>query len=194
VLRASVEYLLPSTLVSLLAAPVGGQLVRRRGPRFVLLLASLAGAGGFGWLVADHSHSFSVIGGGALVGVAIAFGYAAMPAIIVGSVPRHQTGIANGINSISRSTGSAIGSAVVTTVLASKTVPHLPPGVPALPAESQYTLSFAIAGVAMALVAVVAWVGLRHIHVAAHHQEVEMPVASGTETDQVEQAVGAARG
>ncbi|GAA3070776.1 hypothetical protein GCM10020000_64160 [Streptomyces olivoverticillatus] len=32
VLRASVEFLLPSTVVSLLAAPVGGQLVRHKGP------------------------------------------------------------------------------------------------------------------------------------------------------------------
>lgn len=188
VLRASVEYLLPSTLVSLLVAPIGGRLVGRRGPRAVLMLAALAGAAGFGWLVADHAHSFSVIGGGALVGVAIAFGYAAMPAVIVGSVPHHQTGIANGINSISRSTGSAIGSAVVTTVLAAKTVPHLPPGVPALPAQSQFTLSFAIAGIALALVAVVAWAGLRHIHVAPHHAQ---PVAGGTPRDAVDRTEAA---
>ncbi|MBY8878605.1 MFS transporter [Actinacidiphila acidipaludis] len=190
VLRASVEYLLPSTLVSLIAAPVGGQLVRRHGPRAVLVLAALAGAAGFGWLVADHGHSFSVIGSGALVGVAIAFGYAAMPAIIVGSVPHHQTGIANGINSISRSTGSAIGSAVVTTVLASKTVPQLPPGVPALPAQSQYTLSFAIAGVALALVAVVAWLGLRHIHVAPHHAQSAAGSATGSAAGADAEATG----
>lgn len=186
VLRASVEYLLPSTLVSLIAAPIGGRLVRRRGPRLVLLLASLAGTAGFGWIVADHGHSASVIGAGAFVGVAIAFGYAAMPAVIVGSVPHHQTGIANGINSISRSTGSAIGSAVVTTVLASKTVEHLPPGAPALPAESQFTLSFTIAGIALALVAVVAWAGLRHIHVATYHAEEAAAGAGRTEADRSE--------
>lgn len=172
VLRASVEYLFPGTLVSLAAAPVGGRLVHRRGPRLVLVYAALAGVLGFGWMAADHTHAGSVIGGAALVGVAIAFGYAAMPAVIVASVPHHETGIANGINSISRSTGSAIGSAVVTTVLASRTVPHLPPGVPALPAESQYTLSFVIAGAALGLIAVVSWFGLRDIRVAAHHAEV----------------------
>ncbi len=155
----------------------------------MLVLSALAGAAGFGWIVADHTHSPSVIGAGALVGIAIAFGYAAMPAIIVGSVPHHQTGIANGINSISRSTGSAIGSAVVTTVLASKTAPHLPPGVPALPAESQYTLSFAIAAVALALVAVVAWVGLRHIHLAPHHIE---PAAGDVPQDRTEEPAEAA--
>ncbi|MFI9722501.1 MFS transporter [Streptomyces sp. NPDC052396] len=164
VLRASVEYLLPSTLVSLLAAPIGGRLVRAKGPRLVLLLASVIGTAGFAWIVADHKHTLAVIVAGMLVGAGISFGYAAMPAVIVGSVPHHQTGIANGINSISRSTGSAIGSAMITTVLASKSIEHLPPGAPKLPAESQFSLTFVIAGIAFALVSVVAALGLRRIH------------------------------
>jgi sugar phosphate permease len=96
-----------------------------------------------------------------LIGVAISFGYAAMPAVIMASVPHHQSGIANGINSISRSTGSAIGTAVITTVLASKSVENVPAAYAGLPAESQFTLSFVIAGAALALVALVAWLGLR---------------------------------
>ncbi|MFF4739093.1 MFS transporter [Streptomyces sp. NPDC001262] len=164
VLRASVEFLLPSTVVSLLAAPVGGQLVRHKGPRPVMLLASLIGTVGFVWIALDHEHAYAVIAAGMFVGAAISFGYAAMPAVIVASVPHHQTGIANGINSISRSTGSAIGSAMITTVLASKSVEHLPPGAPKLPAESQFTLTFVIAGAAFLLVSVVAGLGLRKIH------------------------------
>ncbi len=167
VLRASVEYLLPSTIVSLLAAPVGGQLVRHHGPRLVLLLASLVGTAGFVWIALDHEHTYSVIAAGMFVGAAISLGYAAMPAVIVASVPHHQTGIANGINSISRSTGSAIGSAMITTVLASKSIEHLPPGAPKLPAESQFSLTFVIAGTAFLLVSLVAWLGLRKIHTPA---------------------------
>ncbi|GAA3070785.1 hypothetical protein GCM10020000_64170 [Streptomyces olivoverticillatus] len=130
----------------------------------MLLLASLIGTAGFVWIALDHEHAFSVIAAGMFVGAAISFGYAAMPAVIVTSVPHHQTGIANGINSISRSTGSAIGSAMITTVLASKSIAHLPPGAPKLPAESQFTLTFVIAGTAFALVSVVAGLGLRTIH------------------------------
>lgn len=171
VLRASVEFLLPSTIVSLLAAPIGGQLVRHKGPRLVLLLASLIGTVGFVWIALDHEHAFSVIAAGMFVGAAISFGYAAMPAVIVASVPHHQTGIANGINSISRSTGSAIGSAMITTVLASKSIEHLPPGAPKLPAESQFSLTFVIAGTAFLLVAFVARLGLRKVH-GPHAAEV----------------------
>ncbi|MGW7364356.1 MFS transporter [Streptomyces sp. NPDC054841] len=160
VLRASVVYLLPSALVSLVAAQFGGMLVRRIGARFTLAAGAFFGAVGFAWLTLAHDTTASVILAGMVVGVAISFGYAAMPALIVAGVPHHQTGIANGINSISRSTGSAIGSAVVTSLLASHTLDNLPAGVPALPAESQYTLSFALAGVAFVLVIGVAMVGL----------------------------------
>ncbi|MEV6685890.1 MFS transporter [Streptomyces sp. NPDC051130] len=175
ILRASVQFLLPGAIVSLLASPIGGQLVRHRGPRIALALAAGLGAVGFGWLALDHGHTFSVIGAGVVVGAAVSFGYAAMPAVIMASVPHHQSGIANGINSISRSTGSAIGSAIVTTILASKTIEHLPPGVPALPAESGFTLTFGIGAAAFALVALISWVGLRK----GHGPRVAGPVASG---------------
>ncbi|WP_341624970.1 hypothetical protein [Streptomyces sp. B6(2022)] len=102
-----------------------------------------------------------MIGAGIVVGAAVSFGYAAMPAVIMASVPHHQSGIANGINSVSRSTGSAIGSAVVTTILASGTVAHLPAGVPPLPAESGFTLTFWIGAAAFAPVAAIAGLGLR---------------------------------
>ncbi|MEV6731108.1 MULTISPECIES: MFS transporter [unclassified Streptomyces] len=177
ILRASVQFLLPGAIVSLLASPVGGQLVRHRGPRVALGLAAALGAVGFGWLALDHQHSFSVIGAGLVVGAAVSFGYAAMPAVIMASVPHHQSGIANGINSISRSTGSAIGSAIVTTILASKTIEHLPAGVPALPAESGFTLTFWIGAVAFALVAVISWTGLRGAH-GPRTVEVSTPAAA----------------
>ncbi|MGP4002317.1 MFS transporter [Streptomyces sp. 8N706] len=183
VLRASVEYLLPSTIASLVAAQFGGVLIRRIGPRRTLALSAVIGIAGFAWLAAAHSSTPSVIGAGMAVGTAISLGYAAMPALIVAGVPPHQTGIANGINSISRSVGSSIGSALITSLLASRTIEHLPAGVPPLPAESQFTLSFTIAGVAFALVLAVALVGLRqHQQVPReeHHVPTTEPAAATT--------------
>lgn len=169
VLRASVEYLLPSTVVSLLAAPVGGQWVRHtvrgwswRWPRRAAPRASP----GSPWTTAALRQSSRQAPSWALPSVSVT---RPCRLIIVAAVPQRESGIANGINSISRSTGSAIGSAVITTVLASKSVGHLPAGSPALPAESQFTLSFVLAGAAFALIALVAWFGLRHIQVAQHH-------------------------
>lgn len=161
VLRASVEYLLPSTIASLVVSQFGGLLIRRLGPRLTLALSAVIGIIGFTWLAAAHSSTPSVIGAGTAVGTAISLGYAAMPALIVAGVPPHQTGIANGINSISRSVGSAIGSALITSLLASRTIENLPAGVPPLPAESQFTLSFALAGIAFAFVLALSLVGLK---------------------------------
>ncbi|MFH8796896.1 MFS transporter [Streptomyces sp. NPDC017941] len=163
VLDASVVYLLPTTLVSLVGAQCGGVLVRRIGARGTLAAGACFGVLGFAWLTLAHDTSASVIGAGMVVGLAISFGYAAMPALIVAGVPAHQTGIANGINSISRSVGSAIASAVITSLLASKAI-RLPAGMPALPEESQFTLSFGIAGAAFVLVAAVSLLGLKAAH------------------------------
>ncbi|MEV8463952.1 MULTISPECIES: MFS transporter [Streptomyces] len=163
VLRASVVYLLPTTLVSLVGSQFGGVLVGRLGARVTLAAGACFGVVGFTWLTVAHETSASVIGAGMVIGLAISFGYAAMPALIVASVPAHQSGIANGINSISRSVGSAVASAVITTLLASKTI-RLPHGMPALPQESQFTIGFAIAGAAFALVVAVSLVGIKSAH------------------------------
>lgn len=159
-LRAAVEYLLPGTAFALLGAPFGGILVKRYGPRLVLGLSGLLGALGSAWLAVAHDTTVSVIAASAVNGTAISFAYAAMPALIVSGVPPEKTGIANGINSISRSGGSAIGSAVITTLMAAKTLDGLPPGVPALPAESQFTLTFVLGIAAWLLVVLVTAVGL----------------------------------
>lgn len=182
VLRASVEYLLPSTIASLVVSQFGGVLIRRIGPRLTLALSAVIGIIGFTWLAAAHSSTPSVIGAGMAVGTAISLGYAAMPALIVAGVPPHQTGIANGINSISRSVGSAIGSALITSLLASRTIENLPAGVPPLPAESQFTLSFALAGIAFAFVLALSLVGLKREQQAprTEHLPAAEPAAATT--------------
>jgi MFS family permease len=189
VLRASVEYLLPSALIALAAAPVGGILVRRIGARHTLAVGSLIGAGGFAWLAWGHGSTPNVIIAGMLAGIAIAFGYATMPALIASSVPVEQTGIANGINSISRSVGSSIASAVVTSLLASKVISGLPAGFPPLPAESQFTTSFAIAAVALLLTIAVALFGLTRN--PAPHSAVVAGNTPAEVTDQAEAAANA---
>lgn len=172
ILRASVEFLLPGTIASMLAAPLGGALVGKLGGRRVLAAAGVIGAAGFGWFAASHSTSASVIGASIVVGVAISFGYAAMPALIAAGVPHHQSGIANGINSISRTVGSSLASAIVTTLLSSKLLApsKLMPTLQ-LPAESQFTIAFLIAGVACLVTVGAALVGLRpertEIHTAS---------------------------
>ncbi len=181
VLRSSVEFMLPGTISAMVAAPLGGILVGRLGGRATLISGGLIGVVGFAWLALGHSAAWSVITAGVVVGVAISFGYAAMPALIAAGVPHHQSGIANGINSISRTVGSSLASAVVTTLLTSNPIPHLPRGL-ALPAESQYTTAFWLGAAAFALSVAVAVAGLRSARTAAvAADEVEVETA-GAET------------
>jgi len=154
VLSASAGYLLPGALAGVLAAPLGGRLVRRVGGRVVLVLAALTGAAGFVLMALLHSASWQLITGSLLVNVAVSLAFAAMPALIVAEVPPWQTGVANSVNSISRSIGSAVASALVVTLLASDVLPS------GLPRESAYVGAFAIGAAGCLLAALLVAVGL----------------------------------
>ena len=154
VLAASAAYLLPGTLVSVLVAPVAGRFVVGVGPRAVLAAAGIIGAIGFGLLAAEHTRSWQVITAAVIVNSAVGIAYAAMPALIVMHVEPAVTGIANSVNSIARSVGSSIGSALVVTVLASQVGPR------GLPTEWAYTLVFILGAGGFAVVALSVLLGL----------------------------------
>ncbi len=69
---------------------------------------------------------------------------------------------------------------MITSLLASKVIPGLPKGIPPLPAESQFTTSFALAAGALLLTAVVAVVGLTR-HSRPHGEPVAVGHAAGTD-------------
>jgi MFS family permease len=53
-----------------------------------------------------------------ILGVGIGLAYSSLPALIVGAVPPSETGAANGLNTLMRSIGTSLSSAVVGMVLA----------------------------------------------------------------------------
>lgn len=162
VLEASCIYLLPAALAGVITAPIGGRLVGRFGGRATLLIASTIGLSGFTLMALLHSQSWHIIVGGSLANGAVSMGYAALPALIVAEVSTDQTGIANGVNSIARSIGSALGSASVITLLSSK----LPSG--GIPHESAYTVVFLLGASSMIFSALVVAVGLPTARTIAH--------------------------
>ncbi len=161
VLAASSVYLLPGALSGVVTAPLGGRMVHRFGGRATLIFASLLGAAGFTLMAVLHTDSWQLIVGALLVNTAISFGYAAMPALIVAEVAHSQTGVANGVNSIARSIGSSLASALVITLLSS----HLLAS--GLPRESSYVAAFVIGAVGLLFSAVIVAVGLPRVTVAS---------------------------
>ncbi|MDG3014393.1 MFS transporter [Speluncibacter jeojiensis] len=156
VLSASVVYLLPGSLSGILTAPIGGLLVTRFGGKFTLMVAMLCSAAGFGFLAGWHDHSWQVITAAVIVFTGVTFGYAAMPALLVEQVTPAETGIANSVNSIARSTGSSIASALVATVLTRNLIPGLP-----VPHEQQFVVVFLIGTAGCLLAALVVAFGLQ---------------------------------
>ncbi|GIF20942.1 MFS family permease [Actinoplanes tereljensis] len=149
VLAASVVYLLPGSIAGIVTAPLGGRLVGRFGPKNTLVIAALVAFAGFGLLVFLHTATWQIIVGAFAVNTAVMFGYAAMPALLIANVSPAETGIANSVNSISRSVGMSLGTAFVVTMATRNLIPGAPV---ALPRESQYVTVFAV-GAILALAA-----------------------------------------
>jgi MFS family permease len=155
VLAASLVYLLPGTAGGIVTAPLGGRLVGRFGPKGTLVIAALLGLAGFAMLAVLHGATWEIIVGATAVNTAVMFGYAALPALLIQHVSPAETGIANSVNSISRSVGMSIGTAFVVTMLTRNPIAGAPV---ALPHESQFVAIFVV-GAALAAVAaaVVFW-------------------------------------
>src|SRR3546814_501202 len=101
------------------------------------------------------SHDVTqVIIGSSLVGLGTALCFAAMPMLIMASVPITETAAANGINSLMRAIGGATSSAVFAAVLASMTVSF---GGENVPTRGAFDLMFVLCSVATAVAVGVTW-------------------------------------
>jgi MFS family permease len=118
VLTTALVFLLPATLCSAIAAPLGGELVHRAGGRPAMLFAGALGTAGFLGLIAGHDVRGAVIASAILVLCSVSVAYAAMPALLAAEVPGEHTAVANSINSVARWIGGAVGSALVVSLLA----------------------------------------------------------------------------
>ncbi len=114
--------MLPGGILMVLMAPVSASITRRFGAR-ITLIAGL-GITGLGYVVRvllDASLAQLMLGV-AVVSVGIAVSFAAMPVLIMQSVPISETAAANGLNTVVRSIGTSTCSATVAAVLTAGTV------------------------------------------------------------------------
>ncbi|HEY3544269.1 MAG TPA: MFS transporter [Gaiellaceae bacterium] len=143
-------YMLPSTIGMLLAGPVAGRLSGSVGSRLPLQIGALVSCLAFAMLTFAHSSGGEIYAAMLVMGIGIGFAFASMANLIVESVPREQTGVATGMNTIVRSIGGAIGSEVAASIVAATLSSS------GDPTERGFTLAFATAAVALAVGAVVA--------------------------------------
>lgn len=125
-------WMAPGGLVMMLLSPVSARLTRKRGPRTSLMVGGLVIAAGYVASTVLLHDPFQIMVACVIVSGGVGIAYAAMPALIMGSVPLSETASANGLNSLARSVGTSVSSAVMATLLAQLTITVGPLTVPSL--------------------------------------------------------------
>lgn len=131
--------LLPAGLLMVVLSPVAAGQIRRYGARTVLVVAAGVIALGFVLRVFLHDSVVQVMIGSGVSTLGTAFAFAAMPTLIMRSVPITETAQANGINTLLRAIGTSSASAAVAAIFAATatTVDDV-----AVPSFGGYTLVF----------------------------------------------------
>ncbi|MFE9937150.1 MFS transporter [Streptomyces hirsutus] len=111
----------PSGLVMMALAPVSARVSRAKGPKVTLMIGALIVAAGYGLNVVLMAEVWHFVLASCVIGAGIGFCYGAMPALIMGAVPASETGSANSLNTLMRSLGTSVASAVAGVVLAQMT-------------------------------------------------------------------------
>jgi len=143
-------WMAPSGLMMLVFAPVSARLMVVLGAKRTLMIG--AAVLGSGYLVGFFlmSSSWELMLACIIASAGVGIGYAAMPTLILDSVPAHEAASAVGVNALMRSVGTTLAAAVMATVLTSSTslVGDL-----AFPTEAAFKWCFAL-GAAAAFVGV----------------------------------------
>ena len=111
--------LMPSGLVMMVMSPLSARLSRRFGPRLLLVAGSVLIVISYVIVLFLSTEVWHILLVAVVIGLGIGLGYAAMPTLIMHAVPATETAAANGLNTLMRSLGTTIASAVIGAVLAS---------------------------------------------------------------------------
>lgn len=110
--------MLPATLVILPAGAVAGRIIARRGPRLPLTVGLLVTAAGTALLALAHSQLWHLSVCALPIGLGTGLVMAALPARIHRAVAPTRGATANGINTVARTIGGAVGSQLGAAVVA----------------------------------------------------------------------------
>ncbi|MFF2411491.1 MFS transporter [Streptomyces sp. NPDC058092] len=115
-------WMAPGGVMMMIISPLGGKLINKRGPKFALICGALVIATGYGISLPLMGTAWGLMIVGIVINSGVALAYGAMPALIMGAVPISETASANGFNTLMRSLGTTMGSAVIGVVLAQMTI------------------------------------------------------------------------
>ncbi|MFK0261625.1 MFS transporter [Streptomyces angustmyceticus] len=136
----------PLGLTMMLVAPLYARIAARRGPKVSLLIGMLVIAIGYGAGLGLMTAPWQTVIIAVVLGAGIGLAYSSLPALIIGAVDPSETGAANGLNTLMRSIGTSVSSAVIGMVLAHMSQRTGPATVPTM---AGFRVSFLIATAAV---------------------------------------------
>jgi EmrB/QacA subfamily drug resistance transporter len=138
-------FMLPTTLAVLVVGSQTGRLEKRFGSKPPLLAGGILALASFVLLAVAHNARWEIYLAGALLGSGIGLAFAAMANLIIENVGPEQTGVATGMNTVTRTVGGGFGGAAVASLLAGTVGPN------GYPTANGYTAAFAVCAAALAI-------------------------------------------
>jgi len=135
-------FLVPSTVMMLIVGQLAGPLERRFGSKPPLLAGAACSIACYTMLAVAHDEAWQIYVASALLGLGIGLAFAAMANLIVVAVRPEQTGVATGMNTVTRTVGGAFGSQVVASILAASAIGGHP-------TEHAFVVAFGVCAVAL---------------------------------------------
>ncbi|GAA4239012.1 MFS transporter [Actinomadura meridiana] len=132
--------LIPGTLLGLPASAAVGRVSGVLGPRAPLAVGLALSAVGGASMAMFHAREWQAVAAYAVIGTGFGFAMAALPKLIHDVTPPDALATANGINTVARTVGGAVGSQLAAAILASRTISGT-----SLPDDSGFALAFWIA-------------------------------------------------
>jgi len=135
----------------LLFSPIAAKLIELRGAPQTLSFGAAVVAVGWLMRVVANDSLWQVIVGATVVGIGTGIGYSALPSLINSHTPPTEIAAANGLNTLFRSLGSSLASAIGGSILAANVVILGEFAVPSFSAYRNLFLLCAVASIVAAL-------------------------------------------
>ncbi|MBA3843456.1 MAG: MFS transporter [Actinobacteria bacterium] len=138
-------FMVPSTLAMLIVGSQTGRLEKLFGSKPPLLAGGIVTLASFLILAFARGSRWEIYLAAALLGSGIGLAFAAMANLIIENVGPEQTGVATGMNTVTRTVGGGFGGAATASVLAATV------GASGYPTAHGYTVAFALCAVGLAV-------------------------------------------
>lgn len=169
-------WMAPGGLMMMLFAPVSSRLINGIGAKLTLMIGAAILGVGYLLAFALTGSAWQLMIATIVISIGVGVGYAAMPTLVLDASPADEAGSAVGINTLMRSFGTTVASALMGTLLTSSTHSLGPVEVPT---EGAFKLCFVI-GAAAAFVGVAITAAIPRASTGDDEQEANAREQIGT--------------